>query len=110
MSLQQAIKEAAEYNNVNFRSYSGRGMYGRSCVGITGSHSDCMQVISAVIQEAMYTLAEETDDEKVMSLLNEKQQEVDILLNFNTDSMGRRDIVLYWQELAMLEDVEETEE
>jgi rubredoxin len=73
-------------------SYSGRGMYGRACPGITGSHKGCMEVIAEVIKEAhrdvVYDVGSGPDFERL----------VDALLNYSTDSMGL-DIILYWPRL-----------
>ncbi len=70
--------------------YSGRGMYGRECPGITGSMEGCMAVISEVIKAAHMQGDLEFEDI------------VDTLLDFKQDSMGR-DIILYWPELAAFE-------
>lgn len=97
ITLQQQLKDAVEGmgggdDEVSFyNGYSGRGMYGRKCVGITGSFSDCMMVLGELIKEAK----EEPGFDDM----------VDQLLDFKQDSMGR-DVILYWPEL---EDIEEDE-
>jgi len=86
MSLQALIKDAAECaDEVSFyNGYSGRCMYGRRCIGITGSMLNCMAVIGEVIKSMK-------DDEDF-------EDAVDTLLNFSTDGMGL-DIIVYWREL-----------
>ncbi len=96
-TLQQRLKDAVENmggdaDEVSFyNGYSGRGMYGRKCVGITGSMGDCLSVLGELIKEAK----EEAGFDDM----------VDTLLGFRQDSMGR-DVILYWPEL---EDIEEDE-
>lgn len=97
ITLQQQLRDAVENmgwpdDDVSFRnSYSGRGMYGRECVGIVGSFESCMAVIGEVIKE---NKEEPGFDEMV-----------DQLLDFSQDSMGM-DVILYWPELAALEEEE----
>lgn len=52
-TLNDKIYEAAtQSGDVTFRNdYSGRGMYGKSCVGIMGSMVSCMSVITEIIKE-----------------------------------------------------------
>ena len=86
MSLQELIKDAAECaDEVTFRNgYSGRGMYGKKCVGIVGTMINCMAVIAEVIKTCK-------DDEDF-------DEAVDTLLQFTTDNMGW-DVIVYWEEL-----------
>lgn len=83
--LQEAIMEAAiQSGEVGFRNdYSGRGMFGRSCVGITGSIGNCMAVVGAVIKTA---------------LRDDLDATVDAMLDFSQDSMGY-DVIMYWPAL-----------
>lgn len=89
MELSQLIKDTAEDSGAaNFyNGYSGRGMYGRKCVGLTGSMQDIMQVIGAVIKEAHFN----SDEIEFTDV-------VDCLLDFKQDSMGL-DVIVYWPEL-----------
>jgi hypothetical protein len=81
-----------------YEGYSGRGMYGKLCLGIVGDQRDCMQVIAEVIKEAI-----EISSRKSFNV----QAAVDQMMSMETDSMGRAQIV-YWQDLTpdMLEAVE----
>jgi len=109
MQLAQLIQSAvANFNeqtgeeDVGFRNnYSGRGMYGRECVGITGNWKHCQQVLALVVKaDFEAALVQEDDDFCGM---------VDQLLNFKVDSMGH-DIVLYWEDVEPVQedDTEDT--
>ncbi len=102
MNLSQLIKGVAETSDsVRFRSsYSGRGMYGASCVGIVGSYSACQEVIAEVIIEA------KNDDE---DLADEFDNLVRGLLAFEQDSMGT-DVILYWSHIEYEPGIDEPEE
>jgi len=93
------MTEGSEHEASFYNGYSGRGMYGKQCVGVTGSERAVMAVIQEVIKEAHYDSAH--DDTVDFELT------VDTLLNYERDSMGM-DIVVYWRELDKLE--EEAEE
>jgi hypothetical protein len=77
-TLQTLLRDACnDSGEVEFRhNYSGRAMYGRECVGITGDMSDCMLVIGEIIKQQKEEPSFDDD--------------VDMLLDFKTDSMGRR--------------------
>lgn len=74
-------------------SYSGRGMYGRSCFGISGSRVQCMDVIKEVIKSLK---AEEVAEEEFSDAL-------DMLFAFKQDNMGY-DAIIYWEELDEVND------
>ena len=102
--LQYVVLDSME--DVCFRNdYSGRAMYGRSCVGVTGSRSDCQAVIAEAIirasidsQKVQAGSSREETDECFRQLVAE-------LLNFQQDSMGM-DIILYWPNLQPIIDEE----
>jgi hypothetical protein len=97
--IRDAIEELGD-DDVSLReSYSGRSMYGRSCPGITGSMSGCMQIIGTVIKAAHF---EHSNDEVIF------EEVVDMLLDFCQDSMGR-DVILYWPQLEAFEELPCTE-
>lgn len=78
--------------DVEFRnSYGGRSMYGNRCIGIVGSHSDCMAVVGEVIKEC-----HDRDIDFFGSV-------IDTLMDFDRDSMGR-DTIYYWQDIEAIED------
>ena len=96
--LRRVIDDAEDVNIRN--DYSGRGMYGRRCVGITGRKADCMTVIGEVIKLAHSESAhnDELDFDSA----------VDLLMSFDQDSMGY-DVILYWEDIQA-EDEEEPDE
>jgi hypothetical protein len=97
-TLQVIIQEYCEDDcEISFRtSYSGRGMYGKSCVGITGSKYICMSSISEIITTLAKALTNQEIDIDTFS------GHVQTLLNHKTDSMGYETIV-YWPELSVVE-------
>jgi hypothetical protein len=97
MNLQDTIKHICKEigDEPRFSSnYSGRGMYGKSCIAISGSHSDCMYVISDAIKQLASQLGRSDDYDH-----HDFNSDVDILLSFSTDSMGLGQ-VYYWRGLA----------
>jgi hypothetical protein len=95
-TLQTLLRDACnDSGEVEFRhNYSGRAMYGRECVGITGDMSDCMLVIGEIIKQQKEEPSFDDD--------------VDTLLDFKTDSMGR-DVIVYWPQLEGIEAGDEPE-
>jgi len=96
--LVEMIRDAAEDmgDEVRFRdSYSGRGMYGRECVGVVGSEDSCMALVGEVIKRMHYEANPAVDF----------SQAVDLIMNISRDSMGRS-MILYWPQLAPVEDRE----
>ena len=70
--------------DISYRdSYGYRGSYGHQCIGISGSHSECMTVIAEVIKEL--------HDTEVLDF----ESAIDTLMGFDRDSMGR-DVIYYW--------------
>ncbi len=110
MNLAKLISDAVESFNsqtgddsVNFReSYSGRGMYGKECVGITGSQADCRKVIAMVINDAYDSVQPDASEEDF-----DFRGMVEALLDWEQDSMGY-DVILYWREVQH-EEVDEAE-
>lgn len=108
-TLQEMIEEACKQtedseHEVHFRnSYSGRGMYGQQCVGITGSHKGCMQVIGQVIKDAATEMVDSIENPGAES---KYAGVVDTLLDYDQDSMGR-DIILYWPQLPSIDSADE---
>lgn len=108
---QYYILEAVEARNgcdddeVSFRNdYSGRGMYGKKCVGITGPFHLCMEVIA----EAVVFMADAARDVQMGSSADETHeffaQSVKEVLRFDQDSMGRSNVILYWPDLESIPD------
>jgi hypothetical protein len=78
-------------------------MYGRKCVGITGSAEGCMNVISNVIK----LFAEERANNTCSAVFFEEA--ADTLLSMSRDSMGQN-IILYWQSLDALTEEDNKED
>lgn len=89
--------------------YSGRGMYGNTCVGVSGAKSSCMKLIGYVIKNIGMEISATAlvsglhrDDKSADDLASVEElfdQSVDTLLNFSQDSMGL-DVILYWPDLV----------
>ena len=92
ITLQQRLRAACIDSGVvsYYSDYSGRCMYGRNCVGISGSRKDCMKVISEVMQD----IAAANGAHGVLQV----GEWFDTLLDFDMDNMGR-DMILYWPSL-----------
>lgn len=110
-SVQKMLKAACEDSgNVDFyNGYSGRGMYGTKCVGLTGSFTSCMNIVGEVLkqmtQELFSTAIDSTDGEENAAYdLNDKVQEaIDKLTDMSYDSMGL-DMIVYFPALEQLAD------
>lgn len=98
LTLQQRLKTACkEHGSVEFyNGYSGRCMYGKECVGISGSRSDCMKVISEVQQDIAAAYFSHG--------VQQVSEWYDTLLGFDMDNLGR-DMILYWPKLAAIPEV-----
>lgn len=72
------IEEVASYHDIEVRSYSGRGMYGESCLGIV-IDSSAMMRFTIDLREACLATA---------TILADSQM--------RQDSMGRDSEIIYW--------------
>jgi hypothetical protein len=88
---QEAIKYGANEIGATIRSYSGRYMYGESCLGI---------VVSNVTDLATFVLMVNEDDPDLADHLAR---------NACMDSMGY-DYILYWQRIAWTEAADDDDE
>jgi len=80
-------------------NYSGRGMYGKTCISISGSEGDCRGVLVEAVKEMMSDLAFAGTGNSE-DLLPEYQGIVEeLMLEYSTDSLGRG-IVMYWSQIA----------
>ena len=97
--LRDVIAEDGEHGSVRFRNeYSGRAMFGKTCVGIVGGLRDCQEVLSEVLTRAGI-------DSQTVQLGSSREETnrayrelVRTLTDFRTDSMGM-DAILYWPDL-----------
>jgi hypothetical protein len=87
-------------------------MYGRQCVGIAGTPSECMAVIGSIIKGMSSTISSKGIDagrhgsDDAMGHLADVEIEfeevVDTLLDFVQDNMGMSGVIYYWPELASI--------
>ena len=116
MDNKQIVELFAEQIDTG-RSYSGRGMMGKQCFGIVGEMSECMRAIALVINamvDECFDEARDVDDasEADLQQMDKHQSEVQdwikTLLKFETDSMGYRDVIMYWKNIPYEEKEEES--
>lgn len=103
----ETLKQLADYNGVESRSYSGRCMYGARCFAIV-----CDSPIDAVlsmINAAAVTWQPGPEDEShdySEDLVSYIIELTDTLGGAKTDSMGR-DTVVYWEHIEYAEETDE---
>lgn len=96
--IRDAVEQYGDEDAVSFRNgYSGRGMFGRGCVGIVGDRHTCMDIIAQVIKDAHLQSASDDDIEF--------DSVVDTILDYSQDNMGM-DIIIYWSQIPAIEDRE----
>lgn len=95
----QDLCNAIESAGYKPRSYSGRGMYGKRCLGVT-----CNNTSNVVLDILPELLIGGIDDADVPSEFIEEACE--LLRNARTDSMGRGAII-YWPEIEWEESEDE---
>jgi hypothetical protein len=74
------------------RSYSGRGMYGRYCLGVVIEHSNPSKVLTELILSLCIFAGTEADQ------LERVQWVCQNLDDMRSDSMGR-DMIVYWPDI-----------
>lgn len=105
-SIQKMLKAACEDSgSIDFyNGYSGRAMYGKKCVGLTGSYRDIQRLIGEVqrqiTQELFDTAIDCADGEKNAAHdLNDTVQEMlEKLADQSYDSMGL-DMIVYFPKI-----------
>ena len=91
-SIQSIIKANATQEGVTYhKNYSGRGMYGRLCIGISGSLSECMAVIKACIVELHNEAQDFANDDSDYDF----EWALELVFNYSTDNLGY-DRIVYW--------------
>jgi len=91
-----------EESDCNVRSYSGRGMSGKECLGVTIRRGGMGCLVSTVIEE----IAERSSSSRGY---DERFEISEAFRNMSTDSMGTGEIV-YFPGVPFVEDDEEEEE
>ena len=105
MTIYELLKKTEEEENYDtLRSYSGRSMYGKECVAISGDHEELMdQIATAITVLCDYVEWGDIDSSQRYDLIHK-------LLQFKQDSMGLG-VVYYWPcEEWNEEEEEETED
>lgn len=111
----ESMTSIANYGdlNVGIRTYSGRAMYGKKCLAITGDATDCQKFISEAINhriQEMWDKVVDLNDDSDEAEWAEANDEKDALMDFVTnigrarqDSMGL-DVVIYWPNIECTDD------
>jgi len=115
MSLQEDLKDACESSGeVFFRNdYSGRGMYGRQCVGISGNITSCQLVIAQVIKDLGWRISRVSKEsidpdysatpEDLQETMEKYEETVQHLIQFSWDNMGLN-VIIYWPHLEPMDE------
>lgn len=107
--IQRIINEVVRELNIDqdyeVRKYSGRGMYGRECLGITCE--DPMQLLVSVIKHVVLFVIDNVGYDASSEQINDAMSLADdasVLLGqcVKTDNMGR-DKILYWENIPYIE-------
>ncbi len=107
------------------QSYSGRGMYGKTCISVQGSNRECGEIVAGAIQfmqqELVSLVHEERDAQaegkditaetaKVFEYTEDMDAIVlELLAHMKMDNMGR-DMVMYWEQIPMADDAGDDDE
>jgi hypothetical protein len=107
--VQKFLKQACDGCDVKFyESYSGRGMYGKSCVGVVGSFKECMGIMVETIKACEQDIELNSDYSQDPNSVYEFQQRLDSLKDAEFDSMGREMLIVYWPGLEPIEEEEDS--
>lgn len=98
MTLKEILKD-----NCEVRSYSGRGMFGKQCIGVeTNSVAVILQELAVVIMEEVAQVVSDNhgcDDEPVHE---EDRDLMRSLFDYRTDNMGLG-MIVYWPRIEYVE-------
>ena len=87
------IVELADDYDIQVRSYSGRGMYGKSCLGLVGRQSDVMNLlIKSIVEAVKLTRRSDTSADKALDHVSDIFEEFG---RMSVDSMGRSSIYYF---------------
>lgn len=99
-------------DDVTVKSYSGRGMMGRSCLAIQGSNGNLDTFVAEVLKrivDSMFDHFEAGHDEMAGEIRSFFHWTVDTIMDFQQDSMGFS-IVRYWSNVRFEDQPSEPEE
>lgn len=90
-------KVVSNQDDISYRSdYSGRGMYGKRCIGLDGDRNAINALLAEVGKALLEHVFDARDDEdKVYDAHIEAQDVMDALFSYRQDSMGLG-IIVYW--------------
>lgn len=94
--FQELLENNADMFECKIRPYSGRGMFGKECLAVTGSSSEIKDLFKEVILGAANEFADDGLD------LYAFQDIVDSCFEYSQDSMGC-DAVYYWRNISFVE-------
>jgi len=98
----KTLCEVIELAGYTTRSYSGRGMNGRQCLGVVIEHSDPSKVLTDIILDRCQFNGHEAEQLEMIQWLCEN------LDDMRSDSMGH-DMIVYWPSIRW-EETEDDEE
>lgn len=102
-SFFQDLVESAGHET---RSYSGRAMYGKSCLGVVIPNGSLGQFIADIFEQMQYNLDAYDDD----GVRERCEGAATAFRSMRTDDMGRDDMIVYFTDVAYEEDDDEEEE
>lgn len=110
MKLFHQITNTAVMNDFEPQQYSGRGMYSRTCLGISGDRESIMEVVAEIatqlMEDTFNKAVERGEGAEHVNMQN--QQSVRTLLGFKMDSLGHN-VIMYWPDIEW-EDLHSEEE
>lgn len=111
--LKAMFVDALQQHGLSLRPYSGRGMYGRTCVGVVGHRSTIFEALGDFLAQAHNDVFDDLrdiseDDDAGFEAVSRRSDNYtefasSLLATFNQDNMGFDDIV-YWPEWAYEDD------
>lgn len=98
--FQKHLTDAINQYDFDVQSYSGRAMYGKSCLAITGDNRILRKAIAYAIVQAQEAESDPDCDAERLSMSFEDY--VESILDYRQDSMGLG-TVIYWPQVEYTE-------
>jgi hypothetical protein len=98
--MKSELQNAFRVAGYDCRSYSGRGMFGKYCLGITTEDS-CVTVLLNIL-EHKELIAKFSDNFQLKIMLEAFSQ-------FKTDAIGKTDTIIYFPSISYFENEEDEE-
>ena len=101
------VQDALENNgSCECSSYSGRGMYGKTCASVSGSYRECMGAVNEIIQDLVQELVDACHDSiRPDDLHDDVNAIIEVLITgMQQDSLGMG-VVLYWKDIPGRQEV-----